>query len=104
MAAEFGRALDSPEDVAVSPDGRSIYVVSAKLSAMGVLARNRATGALTQVPGKRGCFIPGGVLGCSNARGLAEAVDVTVSGDGRNVYVAGGDFSRGAIGVFSRKR
>ena len=97
-----GRGLDGPEDVAVSPDGRSAYVVSAKVSSMSVLARNRSSGALTQVPGKGGCHIPGGILGCSNARGLADAVDVAVSGTGRYVYLASANDERGTVGIFRR--
>jgi DNA-binding beta-propeller fold protein YncE len=99
-----GRALDEVWGVAVSPDARNVYAVSAKTNALGLTARRRASGRLTQLPGRYGCFIRGGAVGCPEGRGLTVAVAVTVSPDGRNVYVASEDTHLGAIGVFRRLR
>ena len=41
--------------IAISPDGRDVYVASGGSDAIAVFARNPATGALTQLSGKRGC-------------------------------------------------
>jgi DNA-binding beta-propeller fold protein YncE len=97
-----GRALDEPWGVALSPDGRSLYAVSAKINTLAAAARNRETGRLTQLPGRSGCFIRAGGFGCPEGRGLTVAVAVTVSPDGRNVYVASEDSYLGSVAVFRR--
>jgi DNA-binding beta-propeller fold protein YncE len=87
-ACEFGRALGSPVSVAVSPDGRNVYVVSSGSDALSIFARNRRSGALRQLSGPRGCLsnFPGG--GCRDGRALNEPSKVAVSRDGKRVYVA----------------
>jgi trimeric autotransporter adhesin len=97
-----GRALDEVWGVALSPDGRNLYAVSAKVNMLGAIARNRSTGRLRQLPGRYGCFIRGGGYGCPDGRGLTVAVGVTVSRDGRNVYVASEDAYLGSVAVFRR--
>jgi DNA-binding beta-propeller fold protein YncE len=99
-----GRALDEVWGVAVSPDGRNVYGVSAKVNMLGAMARDRSTGRLSQLPGRHGCFIRGrgGLFGCPEGRGLTVAVAVTVSRDGRNVYVTSEDTYLGSIAIFRR--
>jgi DNA-binding beta-propeller fold protein YncE len=97
-----GRALDEVWSVAVSPDGRNVYNVSSKVNMLGAIARNRSTGRLAQLPGRFACFIRAGFGGCPEGRGLTVAVAVTVSPDGRNVYVASEDVYLGAVAVFRR--
>jgi DNA-binding beta-propeller fold protein YncE len=97
-----GRAMDEVWGVAASPDGRNVYNVSSRVNMLGAIARDRATGGLTQLPGRFACFIRGGVLGCPEGRGLTVAVAVTVSPDGRNVYVASEDVYLGAVAIFRR--
>ena len=99
-----GRALDEVWSVAVSPDGRNVYGVSARVNMLGAMARDRSTGRLSQLPGKYGCFIRGrgGLLGCPEGRGLTVAVAVIVSPDGRNVYVTSEDTYLGSVAIFRR--
>ena len=99
-----GRALDEVWGVAVSPDGRNVYGVSAKVNMLGAIARDTSSGRLSQLPGRHGCFIRGrgGLLGCAEGRGLTVAVAVTVSPDGRNVYVTSEDTFLGAVAIFRR--
>jgi DNA-binding beta-propeller fold protein YncE len=97
-----GRALDEVWGVALSPDGRNVYAVSSKVNMLGAIARNRSTGRLAQLPGRFACFIRAGGFGCPDGRGLTVAVAVTVSPDGRNVYVASEDVYLGAIATFRR--
>src|SRR5262245_15331645 len=81
-----GDALAGAADLAVSPDGRFVYVVSRVSNGVAWLERNRTTGALTQ----RGCLkeVPRGDR-CGATAGLWGADGVAVSPDGRHVYVAG---------------
>jgi DNA-binding beta-propeller fold protein YncE len=97
-----GRGLDEVWGIALSPDGRNLYAVSSKVNMLSAMARNQATGRLTPLPGRFACFIRGGGVGCPDGRGLTVAVAVTVSPDGRNVYVASEDTYLGAVGAFRR--
>ncbi len=44
-----GRALTSPEDIVVSPDGRHVYVAAYSSHSIAAFARNRRTGSLEQL-------------------------------------------------------
>jgi streptogramin lyase len=71
-------------DVAVSPDGASVYVVSQFDDAIVWFAREAATGALTPL----GCISDVGLSSCgSTAQGLGRPTGVAVSPDGASVYV-----------------
>ncbi len=97
------RALDAIRDLALRPDGRNVYTVSHKINAVSLFSRN-ARRRLRRLPGARGCFIRGGVLGCSLGSGLTSSDAITVSPDGRNVYVASEHRELGGIAVFRRSR
>jgi DNA-binding beta-propeller fold protein YncE len=97
-----GRGLDEVWGVSVSPDGRNLYAVSSKVNMLSAIARNQVSGRLTQLPGRYGCFIRAGGFGCPEGRGLTVAVAVTVSPDGRNVYVASEDIYLGSVAIFRR--
>jgi DNA-binding beta-propeller fold protein YncE len=97
-----GRGLDEVWGLSLSPDGRNLYAVSSKVNMLSAIARDQTTGRLTQLPGRFGCFIRAGGFGCPEGRGLTVAVAVTVSPDGRNVYVASEDIYLGSVAVFRR--
>jgi len=98
-----GRAILSPRGIAVSRDGKSVYVGSAGSDAVAVFARDRRTGRLTQLAGTAGCVSETGTGGaCADGKALRNAGAVAVSNDGRSVYVA--SFSSGAVAVFARAR
>ena len=92
--------LDAPSDVAVSPDGKSVYVAASDSNSITYFAR-ASTGALTpqgcieDFSSNQLCEDTGG-----NAPGLEGAGAVAVSPDGQNVYVA--SFLSDAIAVFDR--
>jgi hypothetical protein len=66
-------------------------------------ARDRKTGALTQLPGTDACISEGGTGGdCVDGVALEGAQRVAVSHDGKNVYIA--SFSSDAVAVFARDR
>jgi DNA-binding beta-propeller fold protein YncE len=97
-----GRGLDEVWGIALSPDGRNLYAVSSKVNMLSAIARNQVSGRLSQLPGRYGCFIRAGGFGCPEGRGLTVAVAVTVSPDGRSVYVASEDIYLGSVAVFRR--
>jgi len=101
------RALKGPgpfmgsRAIAISPDGKNVYVASSKSDAIAIFRRDPRGGTLTQQPGTGGCIaVKGG--GCATAVALDGPNSVAVSPDGRNVYAT----SRGSntISVFHRNQ
>jgi DNA-binding beta-propeller fold protein YncE len=88
--------------LAVSPDGRQVYAVSGTdvggAGAVAILARDRSTGVLTPLPGRRGCISAS--RSCTHARGLYGAAAVALSPDGTNAYVV--SFLGCSVAVFDR--
>ena len=78
-------SLDSNEAVAVSPDGRDVYVASSDSDSITRFKRT-ANGGLVY----RGCIANRGAHGCVKAKhdSLGGAFDVAVSPGGTSVYVA----------------
>jgi DNA-binding beta-propeller fold protein YncE len=97
----FGRSMQGPEGLDVSPDGKSVYVSSFETGAIGVLSRN-SKGAVRQLPGAAGCLARKQVQGCTLARAVAGVSSVAVSPDGRNVYATANESN--AVDVFRRNR
>jgi len=93
--------------IAISPDGRDVYVAASGADAIAVFDRNPVTGALTQPKGKRGCVAAvvanqGKGEGCGVAIGLLAPNSVAVSPDGRNVYATSRDGA--SVVTFHRNR
>jgi len=84
--------LDNAASVAVSPDGESVYVAGSQDNAVAVFHRDPSTGELTFVECEKD--------GANGVDGLNRLRDVTVSPDGKHVYVAGGQDH--ALAVFAR--
>jgi DNA-binding beta-propeller fold protein YncE len=97
---QSGRALGGADDVAVSPDGKSVYVAAPAEDGVVVFSRSLATGELSQLPGAEGCVSQTGSSGCADGRALDGATSVIVSPDGQNVYV--GSAGSGSIATFGR--
>ncbi len=76
--------------MAVSPDGKSVYVASASPTASAVarLKRNTTTGAISQPAGTAGCISEDGSGPCADGHGLRGPYSVAVSPEGKSVYVA----------------
>ena len=83
--------LNGAHGVAVSPDGRHVYVASIG-DALVAFARNPTTGALNFVEAEKD--------GVDGVDGLDGARGVTLSDDGKHVYVASSE--DGAVAGFSR--
>ena len=92
LSCEDGRALLQAWAVAVSPDGRNVYVASFQSDAVLIFDRDPDTGAIDQKPGLAGCISQDGTgLACTDSFGLDGAHDVAVTPDGRQVLVVGLD-------------
>ena len=59
--------------VAISPDGRNVYVASARSNAIAVFKRDARTGELVQSPGSAGCIATKGAGGCATALALPRS-------------------------------
>lgn len=94
-----GKAVTAPGGIAVSPDGKHVYVAST-IGAVAVFARDKKTGALTQLRATDACVSFDGTAGlCAVGRFTLEgAAGVTVSPDGKSVYVMG----TAGVTVFAR--
>jgi DNA-binding beta-propeller fold protein YncE len=99
-AFECGKAvgLNGPNSVAISPNGRNVYVTSRGSNAVAAFQRNRSTGALHQLPGAAGCVSGVPLPGCATATALLGPDVVLVSPDGKNVY-AGSFFGNAVVAL-----
>lgn len=98
--------VDGPLSVAVSPDGKNVYVAADEEDVILVFDRNLTTGALKLKAGAQGCvgdqlFNPD----CTPGPELFDATALTVSGDGKHVYttydVGLATFDRAADGALT---
>lgn len=94
------RALNGPNSVAVSPDGKSVYATSLESDAVSIFRRSPSTGALTQARGASGCIAGRPIPGCATGRALDGPDVIAVSPDGDNVYV--GAFIGNAVATLAR--
>jgi DNA-binding beta-propeller fold protein YncE len=95
-----GRGLSGAQGVAVSPDGKNVYVASVNSSAVARLDRDAITGAITQPGDITGCISETGAGPCADGRALAHAASVAVSADGKSVYIGAGGTD--AVARFNR--
>ena len=89
----LGTAIDGPEDLVISPDGKNVYTNSYKDNAVIELTRNVSTGGLTQNQTPNACVTTEAIAGqtarCSPAKGIEGALGVAISPDGKNLYASG---------------
>lgn len=98
----FGRAMRSPEGLAISPNGASVYVAAFANSAIDVLDRGKKAGKVKQKPGRTGCLAPRSVPGCMPARALRGVSSLALSPDGRFLYST--SFGSNAVDIFRRSQ
>ena len=95
------KALGGPHDLAVSPDGKNVYVGT--FDGLAILDRDPATGDLSQQPGgaTAGCVTATGSSGtCMPGKGIGTIQGVAVSPDNDNVYVT--TFGNDTVATFDR--
>jgi 6-phosphogluconolactonase (cycloisomerase 2 family) len=103
VVCESVTALRQPYSIAVSDDNRNVYVAARESHAVAAFSRDLKTGTLTQLPSLDGCVSDDGSEGlCSDGRALRIPRAVTVSRDGKHVYVAAQGSH--AVAVLKRKR
>jgi len=101
IVCEPAVALRQPHSVATSRDGKQVYVASKDSDAVAVFVRDRKYGSLSQLATPDGCISDDGSEGaCIDGRALDTPRSVTVSRDGRHVYVA----AQGSEGVAVLRR
>jgi DNA-binding beta-propeller fold protein YncE len=86
--------------VAVSADGKSVYIASSASDAVVRLTRGTTSGGIAQPAGTAGCVSETGAGPCADGHALVYPVEVAISPDGKSVYVASG-VSR-AVARFNR--
>jgi DNA-binding beta-propeller fold protein YncE len=102
-------ALKSPEGMAISRNGTSVYVATAVSNAVLVLIRDPSTGTLAQATDGSGCIVDSALTGCTVGVQLSGANAVAVSPGGRDVYATSllsnsvTSFSRAATGALTQK-
>ncbi len=103
--------LSNPYGIAVSLDEETVYVASLGSESVAELARDTSTGTLEAIAGHECIGGPGSGCPENTAIGVANAIGVVVSPDGKDVYVAAGakgeegdvaSFKRGAGGVLEQ--
>jgi len=98
-----GRALRSAQQVAVSPNGTSVYVTDSFTDSVAVFDRDPATGALEQPMGPQGCIAESPKADhCAMGKALGDSIGIAISPDSKNVYVASS--SSGAVAVLKRSK
>jgi DNA-binding beta-propeller fold protein YncE len=97
------RALTAPMDIAVSPDGASVYTVAWESDAVAIFRRDPTTGELSQLAGQQGCVSLHGSDGaCIDGVAPENPTAVAVSPDAKSVYVTTGFGPLAGILIFDR--
>jgi DNA-binding beta-propeller fold protein YncE len=100
VGCSFGRALEAPEGLAVSPDGANVYAAAFATGSIAVLDRRRETGSAAQKPGSKGCVAARAIYGCTRGRALAGVSSIALSPDGHFLYSTSNESN--AVDVFRR--
>lgn len=94
---EPARLLGGALDLAISPDGRSLYVLKGNHYDAGIAVFDRSpqTGLIQQKTGTLGCISDSGLgdteeAPCADGRGLMYLRRLVMSVEGRNLYSPGG--------------
>ena len=101
LGCTAAHGLDDARAVALSPDGKSLYVASATPATVTTFTADSRNGLLQQLNLSAGCLTSIAQADCGAARALEGASAVAVSPDGLHVYVAAA--AAGAVASFARQ-
>lgn len=87
--------------VIVSADGKNVYAADSFDGLLLIFDRDPDTGVLTRKLGEQGC-VAARIDGCMRATALAAPTGVSLSPDGRDLYVASGVSQGNALVTFDR--
>jgi 6-phosphogluconolactonase (cycloisomerase 2 family) len=91
-------SLGGADALAISPDGRFVYVAGGTADSLLTFSRDAATGRLTQLAGTTGCF-RNGRADCAPVTGLDGPAAIVIPADGASLYVAS---TAGTLTAFQR--
>ena len=102
VGCSFGRAMSSPEGLAVSPDGANVYAAAFATGAIDVLDRERQIRRGRPEAGPR--RLPRAALGSRlhPARALSGVSSIALSPDGHYLYST--SFGSNAVDIFRRNK
>jgi 6-phosphogluconolactonase (cycloisomerase 2 family) len=79
-------SLGGADAIAISPDGRFVYVAGSSADSLVVFSRDAATGRLTPLPGAAGC-LRANRTGCTPVTGVDAPSAIAITPDGTSLYV-----------------
>ena len=94
-----GLSLGGADALAISPDGRFVYVAGGTADSLLVFSRDAATGRLTQLAGAAGCLRAEPQPTAPPVTGLDGPAAIAIAPDGTSLYVAS---TAGTLTAFQR--
>ncbi|WP_207229906.1 lactonase family protein [Krasilnikovia cinnamomea] len=95
------KGLSGAYNVAIAPNGKTVYVMGYDSNSVAAFTRNTSTGVLTQLASPNACLYASGstaITGCGSARAITGPTSMTFSDDGLFAFVSA--FGANAVAAF----